>query len=404
LSKIPVTPGGGCGFFMVDDGAKLDGMSCRAQRRRSELIEKIQESRKSYVIAYVLNDRPDLAGAISSDAVREMYDLICELKPLEKKGLDLFLCAHRGDLSVPWQMVTMIREVFDSFSVIVPYKAHGPATMIALGADAIIMGERGELSPIETSIDGDPENPTLGAADVAALRSLMESFGKLREKQRMEAFLRVMDKLDPLLVGRMKKRTEQIRADCLRLLEKRKRPFRAGVNARIVSRLFSNLTSPQHSVTRTEAAQEIGLKHVRTDKALEPLLWELQTLYEQEFTSQGKICLESLLEEHGHDEEVFQNLKLAYVESAKRTRVLRCDMKVRRVREYPPTIRFDPQILLPPLQVEADRSEESLWTSIQEWLQTHLPELIDQSFERFRRSLPVKGYEHIPMGNRWTDE
>ncbi len=376
------------------------------------MIASIQESRKSHVVSFVLNDRPGLEGTISSDAVREIYNLICEQKPLEKKALDLFLCAHRGDLQVPWQLVTMVREVFDSFNVIVPYKAHGPATMIALGADAIVMGERGELSPIEISIDrdsdsedeGPAEHPGPNAADMSALRSLMESFGKLREKQRMEAFLRIMDKVDPLLVGRMKKRTEQTKADCLRLLKKRKRPFRAGVNARIVSNLFSDMTSPHHSITRTEAAKEIGLKHVRTDDALEPLFWELQTLYEQEFASPESLSPERMLEEHGPDEKVFQNLKLAFIESAKTTRVLRCDMKVRRLREYPPAVRFDPQILLPSLRVEAEHDEESLWAFIRDWLQSNLPELIDQSFEKFKRSLPVKGYERVPMGNRWTDE
>jgi hypothetical protein len=383
-----------------------------SEKTRSELIASIQESRKSYVLTYVLNGRSDLDGSISSDAVREIYNLICELKPLEKKGLDLFLCAHRGDLSVPWQIVTMIREVFDTFNVIVPYKAHGPATMVALGADAIIMGERGELSPIEISIKRDPdwkdEGPAeyraTSAADVAALRSLMESFGKLREKQRMDALLRLMDKMDPLFVGRMKKRTEQARADCLRLLQKRKRPFRAGVNAGIVSRLFSNLTSPEHYITRTEATKKMGLKHVKTDKPLEPLFWELLTLYEQEFARLDGFSPESMLEEHGHEEEVFRDLKLGYVESTKRARLFRCNMKVRKIREYPPTIRFDPEILLPSLQVEAEPGEESLSAFIQKWLQSNLPELIDQSFEKFKRSLPVKGYERIPMAKGWTDE
>jgi Serine dehydrogenase proteinase len=384
-----------------------------SEKMRSELIASIQESRKSYVLTYVLNGRSDLDGNISSGAVREIYNLICELKPLEKKSLDLFLYAHRGDFCVPWQIVTMIREVFDTFNVIVPYKAHGPATMIALGADAIIMGERGELSPIEISIKRDPdckkdEGPAEyrppSAADVAALRSLIESFGKLREKQRMDAFLRVMDKMDPLFVGRMKKRTEQTRADCLRLLQKRKRPFRAGVNARIVSRLFSNLTSPEHYITRTEATKEIGLKHVKTEKQLEPLFWELLSLYEQEFASLDGFSPESMLEEHGHEEEVFRDLKLGYVESTKRARLFRCNMKVRRIREYPPTIRFDPEILLPSLQVEAEPGEESLWAFIQEWLKSYLPELIDQSFEKFKKSLPVKGYERLPMAKGWTNE
>ena len=72
--------------------------------------------------------------------------------------------------------------------------------MIALGADTIIMGERGELSPIETLIPGDDsfrggiEKKGASAEDAKALMAIIESFGRIREKQRIDAFLRTMDR------------------------------------------------------------------------------------------------------------------------------------------------------------------------------------------------------------------
>ena len=58
----------------------------------------------------------------------------------------------------------MIREYCDTFSVLVPYKARSAATMIALGADEIVMSDLSELSPIDPATANafnrtDPKNP-----------------------------------------------------------------------------------------------------------------------------------------------------------------------------------------------------------------------------------------------------
>jgi hypothetical protein len=203
--------------------------------RRRELIEKIQEERKSLVVAYALSDRRGCEGSISPDAVEELYRLLCDFKPFERKPLDLFLFAHQGDWTVPWHMVGMIREMFDLFNVIVPHKAHGPATMIALGADTIIMGERGTLSPIEITVPGDPflkrpfaEGRGMSVEDAKALISFVEGFGRMREKQKIEALLRILDKVDPLFLGSMHKQEEQVRLDCLGLLGEEKKRFQQG--------------------------------------------------------------------------------------------------------------------------------------------------------------------------------
>jgi ClpP class serine protease len=67
------------------------------------------------------------------------------------KNVDLFLYSAGGDTMVPWRLVSMIREYCDKFSVVIPYKAHSSATMIALGADEIVMSNLSEISPIDPS-------------------------------------------------------------------------------------------------------------------------------------------------------------------------------------------------------------------------------------------------------------
>jgi hypothetical protein len=382
-----------------------------SRNRRLELIEGIEKERKSKVIAYVLNDRAGSGGSIGPDSVEEMYRLLCELKPLERTPLDLFFFAHQGDMTVPWQLVGMIRELFDLFNVIIPHKAHGAATMIALGADAIIMGERGTLSPIEVLIPGDSlwksqnmETQGLSVEDAKAAMSLMESFGRVREKQKIDAFLRLMDKIHPLLLGSMHKQAEQIRMDCLGLLEKRKRRFSTGRNRKIVNHLVSGLASSHHAITRSEAVKQIGLKQVRRDKAIEPLFWELLTLYEEEFTADEPFHPEAPPESFEEEERVFPGRKIAFMESARRTRILIEDRKVQKIRETAPSIRLDPQIILPALQISDESSEDHVWSYIEGWLQANLPALLDEAFSRFRKSLPVSGYKWTSMNRRWVDE
>jgi hypothetical protein len=381
-----------------------------SRSRRLELIERIQKERKSLVIALVLSDVPGCEGTLGPDAVEELYCLLRDFKPFERKPLDLFLVAHQGDITVPWHMVGMIREMFDLFNVIVPHKAHGPGTMIALGADTIIMGERGTLSPIEVLISGDSfwkgdstEIQDLSVEDAKAVMSLLEGFGRMREKQKIDAFLRIMDRVHPLLLGNMHKHVEQIRLDCIGLLEKRKRRFGKGRNTKIVSHLLLDSASSRHCITRSEAKGTIGLKQVRIEESLEPLFWELLTLYEQEFMADEPLHPEALPEALDKDEKLFSNRKSACMESTKRSRVLIEDKKVQKIREIAPNIRLDPQIILPALEIHPELAERDVWSFIEGWLQGKLPGLIEEAFVRFKHSLPVSEYKWKSLNRRWVD-
>ena len=104
---------------------------------RQALIKRIEDKRESLVITYITSTRRGLEVQMAMDCIRKIYDHICN--NTERKNIDLYLLSNGGDGTVPWRLVTLIREYTDKFSVIIPYRAFSAATLTALGADEILM-------------------------------------------------------------------------------------------------------------------------------------------------------------------------------------------------------------------------------------------------------------------------
>src|SRR5438105_7616315 len=118
----------------------------RTERRA--ILRRIGELRDSTVLAYVTSDRAPVPAQIGDDAVRPLYD---HLRAFDRVGkLDVFIYSRGGAIDVPWRMVTAFRQTSTKqWSVLVPYRANSAATLIAIGADAIVLGRQGELGPID---------------------------------------------------------------------------------------------------------------------------------------------------------------------------------------------------------------------------------------------------------------
>lgn len=114
------------------------------RENRKEIIQEIEKKRGSKVITYVTSDRSGLSVPIAGDVVSLIHEHILALKEEEQAKLDFFLYSRGGQSDVPWTIVSMFREYSQegSFSVLVPYRAHSGATVIALGADEIVMTKK----------------------------------------------------------------------------------------------------------------------------------------------------------------------------------------------------------------------------------------------------------------------
>src|SRR5690242_8684606 len=115
--------------------------------KRKALIEQIEALRGSRVLCYVTGDRAPTPGQIGDDAVRQMYEHLREIGLVDK--LDLFLYSRGGAIDVPWRIVTALRASAKDWYALIPFRANSAATLLALGADEIVLGRFGELGPID---------------------------------------------------------------------------------------------------------------------------------------------------------------------------------------------------------------------------------------------------------------
>ena len=126
---------------------------------RRLLIKKIEDLRGSNVICFLTSLRPNVPSNIADDQVRVFFDHLALLPSRPVETLDIFLCSNGGSGTVPWRLVSLFREFAKSFNVLIPYRAYSAASLIALGANEIVMHPFAELGPIDPTVSND-FNPT----------------------------------------------------------------------------------------------------------------------------------------------------------------------------------------------------------------------------------------------------
>jgi len=285
---------------------------------------------------------------MAMDAIRKVYDhLEAVANPKKKVAVDLFIHSNGGDGTVPWRLVTLIREYATKFAVLVPYKAFSAATLTALGADKIVMHPMGMLGPTDPTV-GNPFNPDdpntpgqkigISVEDVTAFISLIkEDAGIQHEDELVQAFNKLSDKVHPLALGNVKRSLSQSRMMAKKLLSLHmdKRSEEHKINE-IVDSLTSKLFYHGHPINRTEAKDEVGLKTVEhPSAALEKLMWSLYLDYEAEMKMEEPFDAASeFVAQHpaapapGGALTAPSKAKLAFIESTARTDVWTMEYKL----------------------------------------------------------------------------
>jgi hypothetical protein len=244
---------------------------------KKTLIKQIETLRKSKVITYLTGDRQGAPGTPSARVAMDIVPIISKhLQAIGKvPSIDLFLYSSGGDTMVPWRLVAMIREYCDKFSVIIPYKSHSAATMIALGADEIVMSDLSELSPIDPSTANvfnpiDPQNPQnripISVEDVMAYFDLAKNkFGIKNDEDLAKIFNKFVEanpQIHPLALGNINRTHNLIRILAKRLLKSHKTPMKEDEVTKIVDDFTEKLYSHQYFIGRKEAKEDLGLKQV----------------------------------------------------------------------------------------------------------------------------------------------
>jgi len=265
-----------------------------AKQDRIDIIKKLEAERHTHVIAYVTSTRQNLEVPMAMDSIRKIYEHLRLIdKPKGKHNIDLFLHSNGGDGTVPWRLVTLIREYAAKFSVLVPHRAFSAATLTALGADSIVMHPMGMLGPTDPTV-GNPFNPVnpltnqpigISVEDVSAYIALIkEDAGIQHEDELVQAFNKLADNVHPLALGNVKRSISQSRmmAEKLLALHMNMKTDEHKVSE-IVDKLTSKLFFHGHPINRREAKEQVGLEKVEYPPSIvEDLMWQLYLDYEQE--------------------------------------------------------------------------------------------------------------------------
>jgi hypothetical protein len=287
---------------------------------RLELIRKLQASFGGHVISYVTCDRPNLTWHIAQDQVRWLYEQILSLSRrggAKERKLILFLHSRGGDSTVPWAVVNMIREHFDEFNVVIPFRAHSAATAISIGADRIFMGPKGELSPIDVKL-GD----TVAVEDVRGYIRLVREKALITDQHEVASLFKVVaEKLaDPLVLGHVDRLLAQTRYAATGLLRSRRKGKKLDDSQveRIAKALTADIAQHEHAICRREA-KKLGLPVEIPSSEQEDLMWQLYLEYEKAMFLQRHYFPLAFMPTDRPDSYEIKDLSLACLESEQHT-------------------------------------------------------------------------------------
>lgn len=256
-----------------------------ADERREEL-KKLEQLRGNRVIAYFTGDRAGAQTQIGMDVFPYFYELLSTIGKV--KHIDLLLYSTGGQTMAGWGLVNLIREYCSRFSVLIPFKAHSTATLMALGADEIVMGPMGQLSPVDPTITSpfNPvmQNPTqpgqlqslpISVEDVVSYLNLAREEAELKTGPGMiEVFKKLSDTVQPMALGSVYRAKEQIKLLAGKLLA-----FHMDTGSKkkevddIVKVMTKELYSHDYIIGRREAKKVIKLAVTDATEPLEKQIW-----------------------------------------------------------------------------------------------------------------------------------
>ena len=248
------------------------------QKKLLDIYKEIEKLRNSKVIAYVTGDRVNMETQIGADVVDIFGRHLESIGKVNK--ITLILYTLGGDTMATWNIVNLIREYCDELEIIVPRKARSSGTIMCLGAHKIILTHQSTLGPIDPSL-----NSPLGIkvninGQTITLPTSVESvkgYFNLAKKELhiknsrdlINAFIKLSETLNPLLIGDVYRRQGQIKMIAQKLLmyqccSKKQRN-------KIVNFLCSDSGSHDYTISFKEA-QQLGLNVELVDDKLNTLI------------------------------------------------------------------------------------------------------------------------------------
>jgi hypothetical protein len=240
------------------------------------------------------------SGSICSNDVVGMYGIIKSIGKVPH--LNFFIKSTGGFGEASLRMIHLLRQFADKVTALVPLECESAATMLALGADEILMGPLAQLSAVDTSlthdlspIDRDNDRVKVSQDELGrVVRLWREQAGDNHDSNPYSA---LYGHVHPLVIGAVDRASALSTRLCVDILSYHLRDRR---RAEEISNVL-NSAYPSHSYPITiREAQRIGLNAGPLEGKTNGLLLELNEAYSE----MGQQASTDFDERHSHDSSI----------------------------------------------------------------------------------------------------
>jgi ClpP class serine protease len=262
----------------------------KVDKDKKDIITELETLRQSKVIVYITGDKTPnetFATGVASDMLPLFKKILKSFGKTPK--ITLVIYTNGGTIDTPWPLVNLIREYCDTFEVLVLEKALSAGTLIALGADQIIMGPSAHLSPVDPSTaDMSQPQKRIEIEDIIGYIDFIKDKVGISDQATLGEMMKSLStQITPTMLGSINRTHSLIRrlAKNLISLHKDKIPERQSKD--IVEHLTQKLFSHKHLISRREA-KELGFEDmiifpdINTEKKTEELFSFFSELMELE--------------------------------------------------------------------------------------------------------------------------
>jgi hypothetical protein len=376
---------------------------------RKRVITEIEALRGSRVLSYVTGDRAPTPAQIGDDAVRPIYDQLRKMGHAER--LDVFLYSRGGAIDVPWRIATALRTAADEWNVLIPFRANSAATLLALGADEIVLGQQGELGPIDPIMSiqrlvpgpgggqGTPVQDNVNVEDVMAYVKFTRDRAGLSDQQALVTGLsKLTDRLDAVTLGSAYRTHSHIRDVARRMLLSRSKPASEQDMTTIIETLAERVYAHGHAIGLRDAKQ-IGLPATGADDALDHAMWRLLNVYEDDLKLLEPI--DPAAATAGHDLYTEQSV-ISVVETTTGGHEFAGETQIQAKRQMPPNLNVALNLNVQlPAGIEAQQLPQAMQIVLQQFQQTLVQQAQQAVQQALKDQAPITGFEAGLRGGRW---
>jgi serine dehydrogenase proteinase len=238
-------------------------------------------------------------GSICGNDVIGLYGILRSLGKVDR--LSLFIKSDGGSGQASLRMVNLLRQTAGQLTALVPLECASAATMLALGADKILMGPLAHLSAVDTSLTHDlsPIDRDNSRVSVSQdeLHRVVRLWQKEADKESSNPYQALFAYVHPLVIGAVDRSSALSTKLCVEILSYHmKDPKKA---EEISEALNSGYPSHSYPIMLQEAAR-IGLHAEPLSGEINELLFELNEIYSE----MGQRASTDFDERNSHDNSI----------------------------------------------------------------------------------------------------